>query len=69
MSELSLNKLKTIIDASGFKKVFIATKLSMPPNTLYCKLMGRRKFSNAELGIIADVLDVGIQEFFEEGGR
>jgi len=64
-SNVSLNKIRKLIDDKGYKQTFLAQKLSIMPNTFYCKLLGRSKFSNIELGIMADVLQISVNEFFE----
>jgi len=64
-NSVSLDKIRELIYVKGYKQTFIAQKLDILPNTFYCKLLGRSKFSNVELGIMADVLQVSVNEFFE----
>jgi hypothetical protein len=64
MKGLSLQAVNRAIQNSGLKKTYIAQKLGMQVNTLYCKLIGRRPFTNSELSVKADVTGAEMVDFF-----
>ena len=54
------DKLQEIINESGYKLIYIASRLNINRTTLYRKLKGHTKWTELELKILYDLL--GIEE-------
>ena len=59
------DKLQEIINESGYKLIYIASRLNINRTTLYRKLKGYTKWTDLELKILYDLLDIkeDINEF------
>ena len=58
------NKLQEIINKSGYKLIYIASRLNINRTTLYRKLKGCTKWTELELKILYELL--GIEEDINE---
>lgn len=54
------DKLQEVIKESGYKLIYIASRLNISRSTLYRKLKGYKEFTDLELKILYDML--GIKE-------
>ena len=52
------DKLQEIINESGYKLIYIASRLNINRTTLYRKLKGYTKWTELELKILYDLLGV-----------
>lgn len=52
------DKLQEIISESGYKLIYIASRLNINRTTLYRKLKGYTKWTELELKILYDLLGV-----------
>lgn len=52
------DKLQEVIKQSGYKLIYIASRLNISRSTLYRKLKGCKAFTELELKILYDMLGI-----------